>query len=98
MRPGQLDQLRVVGQVFVQAVLDVETGRDCVPEQLAPRRRKTAALGGDSDEGGGRLVRDGVGDRSDDRDPLVALPHPLGVENDHRRVVGVADDPRIVLP
>ena len=48
-------QLGVVGDELVQAVLDVEPGRDAVLQQLAPRRREAPALRRDADERGRRL-------------------------------------------
>ena len=52
----ELDELRVVGDELVQAVLDVEARRDAALQQLAPRRREAPAAVRDADERGGRVV------------------------------------------
>ena len=54
-RAASSDQLGVVHEVLVQAVLDVEPGRDRALQELAPRRREPPALRGDADERRRRL-------------------------------------------
>ena len=90
---GELDQLGVVLQVLVQAVLDVEPCRDALLQQLAPGGREAAALGGDADERRRRAEGEAVLDRADDRDALVALARALGVDDRHGRVGAVLHDP-----
>ena len=88
----ELDQLRVVAQELVQAVLDVEPARDAALQELAPRRREAAARRGDADERRRRVEAERVVDGADDRDPLVGLPRPLRVEDRDDRVGAVAND------
>ena len=92
-RSCELRQLGVLGEELVQAALDVETCCDARLQEVAPRRREATSLGRDADDRDGRLVRKRIVDRADDRDPLVALSHPLRVEDRHDRIGPVADDP-----
>src|SRR5262249_45578441 len=77
---GELDQLRVSGEELVQAVLDVEAFRDARADLLAERRRKAAAGGRDPDERGRGVEAQRLVHRADDREPLLGLSRPLGVE------------------
>jgi hypothetical protein len=90
---GELGELRVLADELVQAALHVEALRDGGLEQLAPLRGKAAALGGHADDGGGRVEAERVVHARDDRDPVLQLSGPRGVEDRHRRVWRVADHP-----
>jgi hypothetical protein len=90
---GQLGKLGVVREELVQAVLDVEAGFDAVPEQLPPGRGEATALGRDADDGGGRLVGEGVLDCRDDRNAVKCLSRAGRVDDHDARIGRVADHP-----
>src|SRR5207237_8844650 len=86
----ELDELRIVSEPNVEAVLEVETVRDTRPEQRAPVRGKAAALRDDTDEGGVGVEGERVLHASDDRDAVLRLPHALRVEDRAARLAPVA--------
>ena len=94
----QLDQLRVVRQELVQAVLDVQALRRCSSQQLAPRRREAAALGRDADDRRRRAEAERVVDRADDRDAALGLPRARRVEERHDRPFAVGEHAAGRLP
>ena len=98
MLAGERDQLRIVVEEDVQAVLDVEPARDAGAEQLDPRRRKAAALRRYADERRRRPVGERVVERADDRHAVLGLSRSLRVE-DRDHVLGpVTEDAPHRLP
>ena len=95
---GERAQLLVVAQELVQAVLDVQAARDGRPQQLAPRGREAAALGGDADERRRRLEAERLLDRADDRDAALRLPRPRRVEDRDDRPLAVGEHAARGLP
>ena len=73
-------QLLVAREELVQAVLHVQAVRDRVAEERTPGGREATALGGDADEGGGRLEAERVVDGADDQDAVLLLPDARRVE------------------
>jgi hypothetical protein len=65
----------------VEAVLDVEAGRDAGLEEHAPGGREPPAGGRDADERRRRVVGERLLDRADDREALLGLPRPRRVED-----------------
>ena len=91
--PSESDQLRVFRDELVEAALDIEAVRDRALQQRPPGRRKPAALRSDSNDRNRRIEGEGVFDRADDRDPVMRLPRPGGVEDRDDGIGPVADDP-----
>jgi hypothetical protein len=96
--PGQLAELRVVGQELVQPVLDVQALRDAAAQELAPGRREAATLGGDAHDGRRRAEGEGVVHRPDDRDAGLRLPRARRVEQGHDLPFAVGEHAARGLP
>ena len=78
---GEDAELGVVRDELVEAVLDVEAGRDAGLEEHAPGGREPPAGGRDADERRRRVVGERLLDRADDREALLGLPRPRRVED-----------------
>ncbi len=81
MAPGQLDELGVVGDELVQAVLDRDALAQARLQDLAPCGRERAALRGDPDERHGRLEAKRLAHGGDDRKAVHRLARVLRVED-----------------
>ena len=92
MSPCELDELRIVLEPDVQAVLEIESSRDTCAQQRAPVRRKASALSDDPDERGVRVEAKRVVDARDDRDAVLGLAGALRVEDRGDGLTPVAHD------
>ena len=88
----ELDQLRVVLQAHVEAVLDVEAFRDAGAKKRPPVGGEASALRDDADERRVRVEAEGVVDARDDRDAVVRLPRAPRVEDGYVGLAPVAHD------
>ena len=90
---GEGDQLRILVEEHVHSRLDVEPGRDGVPEDRLPDLGQPPSRRGDPDECCIGLVPERLRDGPDDGKAVERLAGVLGVEERHNLVRAVVQHP-----